>query len=504
MLRALGRFRLALMAPDGHELATYGDFYGWSADQSVQILRTAAARFHDGLAEAAARRWLAANKRTSYLPDVWYTVFEYIAYDPTVVAADVTRLPLDSALPDLQTAVLRSSWSVDALTLTFKASPYGGRSNYDRVKSGGYGHICWGHDHNDDMSFWLYAAGWLAPEAPGYDAANNGSYAYKANQTAYHNSLLVDGKGMLGDSRTAGDSEVQYPWFFQRDAHTLVPGTGTAHYAVTAASGPGLFAAGTLTRWDRVALLARGRFAVVHDDLASASAHTFDWVSHFPDAVASTSGGWIEGRVDTARVLGVRVVAPASYAASAGTQTAQSLTSFDADGTVGYVRVRPTSARTAQSFLMVLFPTTSAAWGAKPAISPLSSDEGAGMTVSGEVTEQWIFQKPGATSRAAGALALTSARVGVVGYAGGAVSRAMMVGAGTIADQNGARVLLATAGANAIEAELSGATLAVTGHGFATFTAYAPSVATVTVNGRAVGFTRSGSNVAVTLAAAEP
>jgi hypothetical protein len=502
-LRGLGKARLALGANDNARLdvAPYGDFYGWSTDQTVQVLRTAAARFQDGLAEAAAQRWLQAGHRTTDLPSLWYEVQEYITYDPGVVAADVTALPLDTALYDLQAGVLRSSWQPGALTLTFKAGVFGGRSNFDRVKAGGVGHITWGHDHNDDMSFWLYQAGWLAPEAAGYDAGTTANYTYKANQTAYHNSVLIDGQGMLGETRGASASETAYPWFFSRDAHTLQRAKGTAHYAVSAASGPALFDASLgLSRWDRVALLARDRYAMVHDDLVASSSHTYEWVCHFPDsATPDTASGWIEGLAHNGQALGVRMVAPASWSATTGSQTAQSINKLEPDGSIGYVRVRPTAAAAAQKLLAVLVPMAQTAWASRPAIAPLSSSEGLGAVVSaGSLQEKWIFGTANASAAAVaagGGLSLTGSLVGLAAYTGSAVSRAVLVNPGTLADQSGARELLTSKSATMIEAEASGSALTVTGTAIQGFRAYAPAATTVTLNGAPVAFKRSGAYV---------
>ena len=59
----------------------------------------------------------------------------------------------------------------------------------------------------------------------------------------------------------------------------------------------------------------------------------------------------------------------------------------------------------------------------------------------------------------------------------------MLFGQGSISDQGGARLLLATQSATAIETKLAGGTLAVTGNPVHDFQAYAPGAAAVTLNG---------------------
>jgi hypothetical protein len=257
ILKGYGGFRLGAMLPDQPRamLLPYGDFTGWPTQGTIEILRYAAARFGDGTAEAAAQQWLTSG-RGSFLPELWYELFEFLYYTPSVQALPRAQWPLDSSFPDLQAAVLKSSWSALDLQLGFKAGPYGGRANFDRLKIGGApgGWISWGHDHNDDMSFWLFGNGvWLAPEAMGYTAGKNTTATNPANYTSYHNSLLVDGNGLLGDVR-ASDSNWNNPWFFARDAVPLLQTTGTADYAFTGGRGANLFdPALGVSRWDRLA-----------------------------------------------------------------------------------------------------------------------------------------------------------------------------------------------------------------------------------------------------------
>src|SRR5207237_1149881 len=83
---------------------------GSRARGMISMLRFTAGRFQDGLAETAARRWLSAGARSHLLPDMYYEAFEFLSYDPAVAPVDASTLPLDTWLPDLQAAVLHSSW----------------------------------------------------------------------------------------------------------------------------------------------------------------------------------------------------------------------------------------------------------------------------------------------------------------------------------------------------------------------------------------------------------
>src|SRR5207253_10485973 len=128
-LRGLGNFRLNIGVLDSFRQVylQFGDYTGGTSQQSLQVLRYAAARFHGGKAEAAAQRWIAAGARTPNIFELWYEIFEFLWYDPMVPAVDVTRLPLDAHFADLQASVLRSSWQPGGLVVGFKAGPFGGR-----------------------------------------------------------------------------------------------------------------------------------------------------------------------------------------------------------------------------------------------------------------------------------------------------------------------------------------------------------------------------------------
>ncbi len=503
ILRGYGHFRLATGVAEAFRQSylPYGDFFGWSPEQTTEILRYTAARFHDREAEAAAERWFAAGSRTTLVPELWYEVFEYLWYDPTVVAADVSTLPLDSHFSDLQSSVLRSSWGAGDLTLAFKAMPYGGRFNWDRVRTGGNpgGHIEWGHDHNDDMSFWLYGSGtWLAPEAMGYDAGKNTGYTDWANATSFHNSILVDGQGQLGDAR-ASDSEWNNPWFWERDAAPLRTAS-VADYALSGGRGAKLFdPALGITRWDRLVVLSRHRYALVWDDIASTASHAYDWVCHFPDGAAPDGHGWVQGTAKNGQVLGVRVVSPALWTTQVGSQTAELMWKFDPDAQTSFVRVRPATAQASQQFLAALVPVGTAAWASKPAVTPLdASDPGAGIVIAEGAAgpeERWIFSRTGANAKIAGDLVLTSGLVGMAARSNGVPVRAFLVGPGRLSDENGARDLLVSKSAASIEADLRGTTLVVTGEGVADFSAYAPGATRATLNGVAVSIGTAGSMV---------
>ena len=495
ILRGFGRYRLnsLILEEPRRTYLPFGDFTGNTPEQTTEVLRYTASRFQDGFSEAAAQKWLAGGARTTNVGELWYEVFEFLWYDPTVKPVDATTQPLDIHFSDIQASVMRSQWTPGGLTVAFKAAPYGGRSNWDRVKAGGApgGHLEWGHDHNDDMTFWIHGAGtWLAPESMGYNAGRNGGCTDCANSTVFHNGILVDGQGQLGDSRLS-DSEWNNAWFWSRDATTLLPATGTKTYAVTGGRGPKLFDASLgITRWDRLVVLSRSRYVLVRDDLQATAAHTWDWLCHFPDGAAADGTGWVQGTAKNGQGLGVRIVSPAQWTAQTGAQTADQMYKFDPDASTSYVMVRPTATAASQQFLAALVPVPTASWSSKPAVTALdSADPGAGIVVaqtSAGPEERWIFARAGSDGKAAGDLALTQGLLAVSARQNGIPVRSFLIGPGKFSDQSGARELLSSHSATVIEAEIRGTALLVSGDNIVDFRAYAPGVTQVTLNGAVV------------------
>jgi hypothetical protein len=243
-----------------------------------------------------------------------------------------------------------------------------------------------------------------------------------------------------------------------------------------------------------VLVLARSRYVLVRDDLQAQTPHAFDWSSHFTDgASVEAANGWVQGINKTGQSLGVRVISPAQWTATTGSQTALHNDLADPDGWTAWVRVRPAANASQVQFLTALVPVATSAWSQKARIDALSAqDPGAGAVVApgSALEERWIFSRAGSDGQAAGDLALTGSLAGVAARnAAGAPVRAALFGAGRIADQGGTRELLSSRSARSIEADLQGTALAVTGDSIADFHAYSPAATSVTLNGTTVSAT---------------
>jgi len=114
-----------MQLPDAanRQIVTNGDFYGFSADDDLLVLRYGASRFGDGIAQAVADSWVTSVSASTYAPELSQRVFEYLFYDPTVSSADLRSLSPDWFGGDLQAAVFRSGWGSTDLVFALRVAP---------------------------------------------------------------------------------------------------------------------------------------------------------------------------------------------------------------------------------------------------------------------------------------------------------------------------------------------------------------------------------------------
>ncbi len=151
------------------------DWYG-----PEYLLRRLAALYRDGYAQGLADELERAKVTNAVAP--WLNV---IWYDPEVPAVTPAGLPTLRHFEDMGIVSARSDWSGDESLLVFKCGPVIGHEATARFEyDPGSGHV-----HPDTGHFVLFANGeWLIRDD-----------GYRWKQTDQHNTLLVDGKGQLGE-----------------------------------------------------------------------------------------------------------------------------------------------------------------------------------------------------------------------------------------------------------------------------------------------------------------
>jgi hypothetical protein len=157
--------------------------YDWYGPE--YLLRALASRYRDGHAQ-----WLAAEIESAGVAGYAARWLNLLWYDPKVAPLPPSDLPTLRHFEDLGIVSARSDWSGSESLLVFKCGPPIGRQatrQFDFDPGGG-------HVHPDNNHFVLFGAGeWLV---------RDDGYTWK--QTDHHNTLLVDGKGQLGEG---------YQWF---------------------------------------------------------------------------------------------------------------------------------------------------------------------------------------------------------------------------------------------------------------------------------------------------
>jgi len=551
MMRNVGRYILSVQHPNHPRqfTMTHADA-NWVRPDVVAMLQWAAWRFQDVNAQEAVRRWN-LEPRSNWLRTDFAGAYalEYMTFQPSLPGFSASSLPLDIYNSDQESFVMRNSWdygssgaAAETMVVAFKSGNLGGRGNHTAIVSGdGYylsdSLLNISHDHQDDLGLWIYGkGGWLLPEATAYNCCTDTTMDYQS--TSWHNTLLFDGQGQLGDDKTILRQTGIRPglapaWFMKRSAYMSLHAS-TDHYAFARGEGSNLYPESlNIHRLQRTVGFSRegNSFIALQDRIqyGYGATHVAEQVFHAMRAKAAVGDTdparsktdyefpWI--RLDNSTpqqafppshfsdtALGIRVVAPATYVADFDTQVSNNYMEwYHPNGNFGRVRVRPTAAQTATTFLQVLWPTTNAAWNDRPNVQPLASaapERGFSVPLAGQ-TEHWLYNTMGA-STSAGAFTLTGSStddIAVVrwGTACSDLQRVAFTGNGSVSDTCGGtpRLLLDTGGATrTVEVSFTGARADISGvPNTSGIRFYGPAVGEVRLNGNPIDFAHDGNIV---------
>jgi hypothetical protein len=517
LLSKVGRYILYAQLPNQPRVhvMTHGD-WNWSRPGLIAVLRWAARRYSDPFAAEAARRWDLDPRLTRQEFGLDYAL-EYISYDPQVPTLDLSQVSLDVYNEDQQSVILRNSWNYgkqapqsDTVVVGFKAGVFGGRGNFERVRTCAYpeGLLNISHDHEDDLGLWIYGkGGWLLPEAVAYNCCYTNTTEYQS--TSWHNTFLFDGQGQLGDRKTVDRQTgkncgtTSPSWFYAREASMLLHAS-TDHYAFARADGRALYPVTlNVTELLRTVGFSRehGGFIALHDKVSLSVARKIEQLFHSmtPSATNDTDRPWLRLTNLNSAVLAVRILSPSAYQATVSTQVSNNYREdMDDDGRFGLVRVAPSTAATQATFLEVLWPTRTTEWASRPSVQPLDGANPArGFAVPlGAGQERWVYNTSDATS--AGGLTLHGADIGIVRSDGhGVPQRLVLSGRGSLSDEAGLRLLLASPTPGVVEVAFSGTGADLSGSDPAGVQFFGPSVTDVRSGGQQLEWTRQGATVTV-------
>jgi uncharacterized protein DUF4962/heparinase II/III-like protein len=504
VLRGLGAARAYAQIPDApsNYILASGDFTSFTEDEGLLGLRFAASRLGDGFAQAAADKWSSGIARKVYAPEANQAVFEFLFWDASIPAADLASAPLDWRGKDLQAVIFRSGWDAGATMFSLKSGTFGGRSVWEKLAKGdaGVGALNFSHDHADDNGFYLYANGaWAATEAQGYFIGHRDSPGPQANQTAFHNSMLVDGAGQLGSGvREKSDNGQSYGWFSKREG-SISFNASSKNFAYAVGDGSKLYDASLgVQRWDRHALFLDRKNVVIFDSVKAAQPRSWSWLSHFTGA-ATQEGSWIRGVGEKGQALGVAMVAPAGATVKFDSKAPVKATNFIKDGTYTGAEVK-TGPVAETAFLTALVPVAESAWGSRAKVTALDAKRPeAGLVLEdGGRRSAALFAADG-SGIAAGGYELAGV-AGVAATQGDAPARALLV-KGTSIAKDGKVLLRVEGGTDLLEADgLSSEEVVLSGAELAAARVWAPNAKSIRWYGEAVQFNREGEYATVQLA----
>jgi len=485
------------------EWLLWGDFSGLHMENTLLPVFYAAKKRGDGTAMWYAREFLDGQAQgkggiTTWPPSLRGLLIATTFYDSTIAprppAHTGAAWELDHYAHDLSLFTSRSGWEDGGALLALKSGVFGGHGNFERLREGGWpgGGLNFDHAHADDMGVQFFADGeWMTTRVPGYWIGDvNGDP--EVNRTEYANSLLVDGKGQLGSGpRTCHMNSC--PWFWTRVGSIPVRGS-TAHFSYALAAGSSLYdPALGLTAFGRSVLFLDRRFPVIRDVIRGSQARTYEVVWHGADG-ATRDGSWLRLQAKNDRVLGVGVVAPASFEMRTVEQTARHLNKWDPDGAMTAAMVRPSAAAKDATFLAALIPARGATWADRPtvtALDPAAPDRGLAIDrlPDGERYEV-LFNDEAEESGAAGGISLTG-MAGVRKLRGGAVERALLAAGQRLELDGVVWIEVRDAGQATVEVEVREDGVAVSGEEVP-LRIFAPGAHRVTWNAREVSFDRDG------------
>jgi hypothetical protein len=167
----------------------FADAWGYDSTDFGALLRRMAKEYSDGHAQ-----WLAGqlDKVKPDLSEVNLFTVDYhlspwlnlIWYDPTVEPVAPTGLPTLHHFQDMDIVSARSGWSGNEALIALRCGPYIGYRAFTSGRDVGGAHV-----HPDANHFVLVGNGEVLLRDEGY--------AHK--YTKYHSTLLIDGKGQMGE-----------------------------------------------------------------------------------------------------------------------------------------------------------------------------------------------------------------------------------------------------------------------------------------------------------------
>lgn len=204
-------------------------------------------------------------------------------YDETITPIPPDSLPTFRHFNDTGWITSRSDWESDAILVGFKCGPFHGHAVqelYNNMTS--YNGIVNGHGHPDVNHFNVCAYGkWLVVD-DGYS---------KPKWTKYHNTILVNGLGQLGEYNSVSHSN----WFDRTEVFnakatsSIIKAVSDSTFDYIIGDAENIYnpAAG-LEKFLRHFIYIKPDFIIVLDELRAEQQSEFEWLIHSPTSSTIT------------------------------------------------------------------------------------------------------------------------------------------------------------------------------------------------------------------------
>jgi hypothetical protein len=268
-LKSVPDFIIHSMLPDFSSqncVMSFGDSHRtYESHGPAHILYRVAAEYRNAHAQWLAlemqRRGVGRNAYCGWANLLWY--------DETLEAKPIWQLPRFWNFDDIGWITSRSGWDPNAVMVGFKCGPMHGRKaqQYYDAHPESSREIGGGHGHPDVNSFQIYAHGkWLAID-PQYE---------RPKWTRNHNTVLVNGKGQLGEGQT---------WFDRKAVFTAHAGSAVQaaehneRYVYLVGDAGNIYPRqSVLLGFKRHFLFVRPDFIVIVDQLTAGAAARYEWL----------------------------------------------------------------------------------------------------------------------------------------------------------------------------------------------------------------------------------
>jgi hypothetical protein len=239
------------------------------------LLRKLASEYNDEYAQ-----WLADKIDSAGYSSPQAFFLNLLWVNPKIKSQPPNKLPLFKHSNDLDIVYMRSGWDGKESLSMFKCGPWIGHYAASQYKYDPYG----GHTHPDVGTFQIFSHGdWLITDE---------GYAWK--RTIYQNTLVVNGKGQIGEGRWfSGRQYVQAP----EQPNIIYTSSNKDYDYVIGNAKPAYPASTHLTSFCRHILYLKPGCWVIADEVKADSLSSFDFYYHsdFPFTADGPNHYKIEG-----------------------------------------------------------------------------------------------------------------------------------------------------------------------------------------------------------------